>query len=486
MVSWLTPLCDNVTATMAVGATVVVAVSGGGDSVALLHGLARTKATHGLRLIVAHLDHGLRPESADEAAFVGQLALDLGLPCLRERRDLSATLAEEGGNLEALARAERYAFLEEVAAAVGASAIATAHTQDDQAETLLLNLLRGAGLDGLSGMACYGPSAHGATPLLRPLLGVGRATLRAWLRDEGLTWHDDQSNSDPNRQRGYLRHELIPKLEARFPALRQRLAQSAALLHDEKQWIEGELDAEWRRMARLNDDGISLDRALFLAAPRAVQRRLLRRAFYAVAAEGTALSFQHVEVALTLAAEGHSGQRATLPGFLFLQIVGNQLWVGGALPTPDGTRLAQPLRFTQPGNMASDGLRVSLAAVGREALPPDWADLPSRIALLDAERAALPLTLRHSQPGERWQPLGFDGASVAIDEWLAKHGVPARDRPHVLLLVDGNETVLWLVGQQVGHVAHVRAESERLWRLIVESSDRIHTLIEGQSESGAA
>ncbi len=280
--AWIETLRATIEGWPGAGSSLVVAVSGGSDSVALLHGLAALRDALGLRLVVAHLDHALRPDSTLDAAFVGRLALALGLPCLRERRDIPALLARRGGNLEEVARRERYAMLEEAARAVRADAIALAHTADDQAETLLMHLLRGAGLDGLKGMTsrARSPLPDATAPLFRPLLGVERVTLQTWLCGNGLAWREDPTNQDTSRFRSRLRHTLIPLLEREQPHLRAHLARSAHLLAGEHEWLDAETDASLGK-ARHNRErdgqlpALRLSGATPCAAPPPAAPRLL-------------------------------------------------------------------------------------------------------------------------------------------------------------------------------------------------------------------
>ena len=209
------------------GRTIVVGLSGGADSVALVDALASLRRRRGFRLVAAHLDHGLRPGSRDDAAFCAAFCPTLDVPLRTATADVRARAARERGGLEQAARRERYAFLRAVREEEGAAAIAVAHTRDDQAETLLLRLLRGAGATGLAGMR---PRAG---DILRPLLDVSRADVLDHLRERGLAWREDPSNADPAHRRNRVRHELLPYLEARFnPEIRAALARTASLLAD--------------------------------------------------------------------------------------------------------------------------------------------------------------------------------------------------------------------------------------------------------------
>src|SRR5262245_55247811 len=197
------------------GRTLVCALSGGPDSVALASALAGLSRAHGFAVVAAHLDHGLREGSAADAAFCARLCESLAVPLRSGSADVKARARRERGGLEQSARRERYAFLRAVQAAVGADAIAVAHTSDDQAETVLLRLLRGSGRTGLSAMRPR------SADVLRPMLSVSRRQVMAHLRARALSWREDPTNADTRILRNRVRHELIPYLESRFnPSVR--------------------------------------------------------------------------------------------------------------------------------------------------------------------------------------------------------------------------------------------------------------------------
>jgi tRNA(Ile)-lysidine synthase len=249
-------------------AHLVLAVSGGADSVALLHGAAHLASTDAVawRLTVAHLDHGLRPDSADDAAFVGELASSLDLPFASRRTDVAALARAERRSLEDAGREARYRFLDELAGADGL--IAIAHTADDAAETVLINLLRGSGLAGASGI----PGRRGN--VVRPLLGERRDALRALLNEAGLGYRVDPSNADPAFLRNRVRAELLPVLEQLRPAAVDSIARFATLAADDDALLDGVAAAELER--RSAGSGGALD---WHAPPaRALGRRMLRLA----------------------------------------------------------------------------------------------------------------------------------------------------------------------------------------------------------------
>ena len=267
-------------------AHLILAVSGGADSMALLHGAVR--ASPGWRLTVAHLDHALRPDSAADATFVTDAAAALGLPAVVDRTDVAALARAEGRSLEDAGREARYRFLAEVAGADGL--VATAHTADDVAETVLINLLRGSGLAGAAGI----PARRGN--VVRPLLAERRAALRAALEAAGVAPRDDPSNADPSFLRNRVRAEVLPLLESLRPGAVEALIRFAGLAADDDALLDAVATGE---LARRRDEDGSIN--WHDPPPRALGRRVLR-----VAMGAPAPPAERIE-ALLEAAEGPRG-----------------------------------------------------------------------------------------------------------------------------------------------------------------------------------
>jgi tRNA(Ile)-lysidine synthase len=459
---WLNNLRLTLETHIGKGATLIVAVSGGGDSVALLHGLHQCHEVLNLRLVVAHLDHALRPDSGADAAFVGNLALQLGWMCLRERVDVASWAATEGRNIEDAARQLRYTFLETAAKAVGASAIVVAHTQDDQAETLLMHLLRGAGLEGLAGMATYGPAPlkDGTTPLFRPLLTTNRATLRIWLTRQGHSWREDSTNTDTHRFRSHVRYQILPFLEESSPRLRERLAQTASLLSTDAILLRTLTNDAWERVATVSEGRVHFNLADFLAEPLAIQRRLIRRAYTTIQSAERELSAEHINRAMTLIATGNINQQATLPGGMVLTLAHDSVWLGApfqqmvweAHTLPDSGTIKSGYTFTLSDSTPAD-------------IPSDWQSLPPTIAYFDRSALNFPLTVRPPRSDDRWQPYGMNGQVVALREWLAKQKVPLHQRETVPLVVDAHGQIVWVVGWRTAHIGSITPRTTDILRI---------------------
>lgn len=305
--------------------SVVAAVSGGGDSVALLYLL---KAL-GLEVIVAHLDHALRPGSAEEAAWVQRLAESLGYPCEVERVEVRSVAERRKQNLEATARELRYAFLSRVAKKHRAGAILTAHTQDDQAETVLLQLVRG------TGRAMGIRKRQGR--VARPLLGFTRAELRDYLRARGAIWLEDPTNQDTDLERNYLRHEILPRLQARFTGASEALARFAGVRQTEDPLLEGQAaqrllpDPRWPVPAYR---AVPLERS-----EPGLRRRAIRQILERLGIRPELRLIEDVERAL-------AGQPQTLPGGIVVRRKGGTLF----FLTVEAPKLEPGWRAPQPGD----------------------------------------------------------------------------------------------------------------------------------------
>ncbi|MDX1945305.1 MAG: tRNA lysidine(34) synthetase TilS [Pirellulaceae bacterium] len=278
------PFLDKLAANWPAGqwrdVTVLVAVSGGADSVALLRGLARLREPGEGRLIVAHCNHGLRGADSDgDQALVEELAASLGIECVVGERRLEVTGGHAGEGLESLARQARYDFLAQAADRAGARYVATAHTADDQAETILLQVLRGTGLAGLAGIPRVRRLTGGAS-LVRPLLEVTRAEVLAWLAELGQYHREDASNARVDFTRNRIRHELLPQLERDYnPQIRTALRRLASIAEEAESYLNAQADELLGRVARPIAGGVELDLALVRREPETIARQALRRAW---------------------------------------------------------------------------------------------------------------------------------------------------------------------------------------------------------------
>lgn len=404
-------------ALLAPGDTVLAAVSGGADSVALLVGLLELREELGIGVAAAHLDHGLRgAESAADRAFVEALARGFGVPCLAESGTVPA------GNLEAEARRVRYAFLERAADTLGATRIATGHTRDDQAETVLLRVVRGAGTRGLGGIR----PRRGR--IIRPLLRCDRIQVRGFLVDRGLEWRHDLSNFDTTLERTRIRHGFLPALTRELnPRLAASLADLADLMREE--------DAVLDRLAATGA------RHAVLAIPmlEALERPLARRAvriWWRRHGSGRRLARGHVEAIVGLAVRPTGGGEIAVPGGTVLR-TGRELRFASAraIASPDAWQIALPPTgaVDTPG-----GWSLHCATVPRaEAPAPD-----DVTCVADADDLGNTLVVRNRRIGDRLQALGLSG-HTSLKRLFSARRVPRHERGDHPVVACGDE-VLWV------------------------------------------
>jgi tRNA(Ile)-lysidine synthase len=317
---------------IAPGDTVLAAVSGGGDSVALLHLLSRFARTGRQPITVAHLDHALRRGSAADRRFVERLARDLGHPCVAERRDVAGSRRRSESPEEA-ARRVRRAFLLETAQRSGCTRIATGHTLDDQAETILMRLARGAGATALTGMAESGPG-----PFVRPLLGLERADLRDYLDRHGLAHRDDPSNRDLRFDRNRVRRLVVPVFASALnPRAARHVVRAARRIREDAEYLDALADSKLRDCTRRSARGrLVIDAAPLASLTPVLGRRVARLALLEAGADPRRVGSRHVEALLDLA-HGGRGRAADLPGGLTALRRGPRLVLerrGDAAPSP--------------------------------------------------------------------------------------------------------------------------------------------------------
>jgi tRNA(Ile)-lysidine synthase len=413
------------------GEALVVGLSGGADSTALLDALAWLAKRQAFRLVAAHLDHGLRPGSAEDAAACATLCRALDVPLRLGRADVRARALREGKGLEDAARRERYSFLREVMGQEQAVAIAVAHTQDDQAETVLLRLLRGAASTGLGAMR---PRSR---DLLRPLLHVSRDEVLCHLANRGLAWREDPTNQDVAFARNRVRHELLPLLGRFNPNITSTLARAATVLADEADLAAAAGRELLDRIGRAEDGALLLDRAGLAAAHPAAARAALRRALDGLG--GLAgVSAVHVDRLLDLARSPlASGRRLPLPGAREAVVRFGHLRLG--------PQLARTLPFALPLAVPGD-VRIP----GGPTVRIEPAGGPARSgadeAVVAVPMGSEPLCLRTRRPGDR---VFVRGRAVSLKRFLMDRRIPADARPGLPLVAAGAD-ILFVPGVPVG------------------------------------
>jgi tRNA(Ile)-lysidine synthase len=475
---------------------VVAAVSGGADSLALLHALYELHTERGFALHVAHFDHGLRPESTTEAASVAEAANALQLP-FHLHTCAPGELSARSGNLEQNARLARYAFLCTVAQSTTPNdqtpLLMTAHHAFDQAETVLLHVVRGTGITGLSGIrwsTCLSQAGiveQNARPvrLVRPLLNIDPALLRKYLLARGITWQDDPSNLDTGLTRNRLRHEILPALAELNPQITVALGRLATIAAGEAVRLEA-LDLALLESLIIEVDATRCVLALaeLRALSRADQRGAVRAAMRQLLGETREIHYAPLEELLdALPSHGHAGGPHSLAAGLCWSVVASanaselqlSLHRTGKPPVlPRGPQLAsgapaQPLAPPDCVHVADWTLRCR--RLTRNELPADWrtASQPWR-AFLDAERVS-PAGLRlvpaaGLAPGTRFAPLGLSGQHKQVGDLFTDSKTPPAHRPGWPVIIDGgSQKVLWLCGVRAGHAARLTPATQHVIEL---------------------
>ena len=453
----MTPLADSVLATVRrrrlfrPGARVLAAVSGGPDSVALVYLLDELDRASRLHLVgLAHLDHGLRgSEAARDAGFCRQLAESLGVPLEMGEADVAAEMATRRTSLEETARAVRYHFLDGARVRFGADVVAVGHTRDDQAETVLLRLLRGAGTRGMAGIH---PRAG---TVVRPLLDISRRDVVRYLDSRGLSYVEDSTNRDLARARNRIRHEVLPLLTAAFgPAVPAVLAREADIARDDDAVLAGLAAEVASRTVQVRGGHVAVAVGPLRREPPAIARRVVQSVI-----------------------EGLGGPR---PGLVHMEAVLGVLAAG------------RPASLDLPGCRAelrpSDGvLLVRRRSAGEESVPASWAHhlpVPGRVEVPEAGLACQAvrqpfdharasafraggltatfagaevgpaLVIRAWQPGDRLRPLGLGGQKKVQDVFVDRK-VPRGHRHRVPIVTDESGRIVWVAGHAVAEAVRV-------------------------------
>jgi len=442
---------------------VVAGVSGGPDSLCLLDVLHRA----GYRLVVAHFDHRLRPGSDRESAAVGALARSLGLDFVPGSADVGAYAAAQRLSVEEAARALRYRFLFETARTCGAQAVAVGHTADDQAETVLMHFLRGAGLPGLKGMPWRTvlPAFDAHIPLVRPLLRLWRADTEAWCLARSLQPVYDPTNADTTYFRNRLRHELVPILERYNPRVKDALVRSAEALQGDFALLAELLESTWGRAVREQGEGyVAFDRSALTAMSIPLRRGLFRRAAFTLRPGLRDLGFAALGRAATL-------RPVDLSGGLRLFVEDKVIYLAAYetdLPCADYPQTEEQLAIGgQQVNLGNDWLLT----IEYPSLFPDLYSLftDNWTVHLDADQLSGPLLVRPRRDGDRVQPLGMAAGSVKLQDFFVNAKLPRRARRQWPLLCAG-ETIAWVPGYCPAHPFRITAKTRRIVKIVVRKT----------------
>ena len=446
---------------------VVVGVSGGPDSVCLVHLLTQIKKSLGVRLHIAHLNHMLRGASSDDdARYVEQLAKSLKIPVTIEARDVDAYRKEHKLSMEEAAREVRYDFLARVAESAGAECVALGHTEDDQVETVLMHLVRGAGIAGLRGMLPIidiHPCRQGRLRLIRPLLGVTRKETEDYCRANDLKPCTDLTNFSLDYRRNRFRHELVPMLReanSNVGAAIRRVTHSAA---DYLSFIESEVAKVWSDVVCVNPFGITINTEAILSLHPALQSHLLRRVMRETLGDLVDIEAVHIERMME-ALRKPAGRRISLPrGLKFYVSYDTCLLAKDAMDVCPLPAIRRGCCLKVPGVTLLFGWRVECDIVQSSERVDGFK------ACIDLDASGTRLTVRRRRPGDRFQPLGMSNMKK-LQDFMVDAKIPSMWRDRVPL-VCSQDSIVWVVGWRISDNVKITAETNKTLRISFERAD---------------
>ncbi len=455
---------------------VVVGVSGGPDSMALLHALLALSQEHdwSFKIHVAHLNHQLRGSEAEkDAAFVQAAADDLGLPCTIETVDVAQLAKEESTGVEEIGRRERYALLERVCIKSRFDVAAVGHHADDNAETVLHRVLRGTGLRGLIGIPRTRPiSTSSHIRLVRPLLHTTRATLRAYLADSGIAFREDRTNTLNEPMRNRIRNVILPLVEAEVnPQVRDALVRLA----EQAGWVEEYLRETVERtfeslIISRTDQQLALNADTLSRKSRIVQTELVRLAYRSFGLGEQDLCFAHMVSALDLIADPASGRQIQLPGGMLMEKRYHQLLF--LLPSEEPREtIAAEIAVHVPGQTLLPIRRLRIDCSIDAATAADIQRLRRNgdrmNEYIDFEAVRPPLVVRKRRPGDRFLPLGAPG-SKKVSDFLIDTKVNPKERDRVAILCD-HLGPIWIIGHRLDDRVKLTELTRRVLRVHARS-----------------
>ncbi len=447
---------------------VLVGVSGGSDSLALLHGLVAVLGRE--YVVVAHLNHGLRASSIEDAAFVRETAVSLNLSHYIETIDVAAWAAQHRLSLEEAGRIVRYRFLAEKAQQCGATAVVVGHHADDQAETVLMHLLRGSGLSGLRGMQMVRPMPEAADLLLiRPFLHTTRAEIESYCKQHNLHPVQDETNQNVDFFRNRIRHQLLPLLSAYNPRIKSRLQNLSEIVDADYDLLDQILWETWADLLVKQDETwLQFDKAKWQKLPLSLKRSVLRYAVKQIRPFQSNIGFRTIEQARNLIEKGQVGAQSTFPGETFL-LNGYEV----VTIADDPAQLPHDLPL-----LLQDEPQI-LTVPGVVYLANDWVLQAERIKKFDLVQiqdnpdnwqAYVDVNtdyfmVRGRKAGERFQPLGMKGHSAKVKNVMINLKLPAmmRDKWPIVGLL---EEIVWFVGYQIDERVRVNVDSESIVHLM--------------------
>jgi tRNA(Ile)-lysidine synthase len=441
---------------IAPGQGVVVAVSGGPDSMALLHLLNELKDELGIRLICATLDHGLRTESSRETDFVKRISHDLGAPFYQEKINVRERARELGISIEQAGRRERYNFLERVRVNSSAEFIATAHHRNDEIETFFLRLFKGSSLDGLSGI----PARRG--PIIRPLIRAWRAEIISFLKERDMEYMTDKTNLDTNTERNFIRNKIIPVIEEGFPNFQRPMARTISMIHRENSFLSSLAEQGFKETAVIGDNKVEYDLDSVRVMDPVILARVLRIGLYEIGGQNLRISEKHIRSLLGLIYGSTDYGKLDLGKNITACLISGHLTLRCGKISSEPVRDSYEVRISGPGSYQFEqaGVELIFRVVQGPVDFDEWPNLDETEAYFDADQVDFPFIVRSRRPGDRIAPWGGFGSkklkSLMIDRKLEK------GLRQVWPLVTKNDEILWIPGVRRGRGGGVARDTGKI------------------------
>jgi tRNA(Ile)-lysidine synthase len=467
----MTPFLKNIELVLkeliATGDKVLIGVSGGADSIALLHVLHRFSQVQNYSLIVAHINHMARGKDSDaDAGFVESVAEELKLPFYLKKINVGIERLKLKTSFQDAARIIRYQFFEETLQSIGGNRVALGHTADDQVETILINIVRGTGLKGLAGI----PQVRDS--IIRPFLKFYRKDLEIYVKENNISFREDSSNSDKKYLRNRIRHVLIPHLETYNPSIKKCLQEMSGIAREEDSLLsKTTTDIFKQKRGKYNEKNIIWDIEDFQSYPIALRQRLVREIFCHITGDMQAITAHHVQQIINLFNSPKTGKMLNIPRgvsvtcsyeSVFFSKISDGICENEQLVTqiaiPGTTELLEgPIRKVQTQIIVCNTELSSLET--------------SRQAFFDLEKTGLGIKARFFRAGDRFCPLGMTG-NKKLKSFFIDQKVPQRMRSHIPILTNADDDIIWVYGQRISHHYRVTDKTEKV--LFIEGDKAIN------------